>query len=126
MARHFFDFEPRKLPFTNGQQTLGAGGPCAMAASLINLDKNVAQSSGKEASSTPPPRNWNSGSAEAQKSPPLSFRDGGDNMVAFQQELHYGCTSGTDFGNPDFVKYAESLGCIGLRVSSLDENQELR
>ncbi|MGB9435696.1 MAG: thiamine pyrophosphate-dependent enzyme, partial [Candidatus Acidiferrum sp.] len=34
MGRHFFAFEPRKLLFTNGQQTLGVGIPWAMAASL--------------------------------------------------------------------------------------------
>jgi acetolactate synthase-1/2/3 large subunit len=42
-------------------------------------------------------------------------------MVAFQQKLIYGRTSGTDFGNPDLVKYAESFGCSGLRVQKPDE-----
>jgi len=51
----------------------------------------------------------------------IVFRDGGYNMVAFQQELLYGRSSGTDFGNPDLVKYAESLGCVGLRVNTPDE-----
>jgi acetolactate synthase-1/2/3 large subunit len=51
----------------------------------------------------------------------IVFRDGGYNMVAFQQELLYGRTSGTDFGNPDLVKYAESLGCLGMRVNHPDE-----
>ena len=31
MARHYFDFEPRKLLFSNGQQTLGVGIPWAGA-----------------------------------------------------------------------------------------------
>ena len=51
----------------------------------------------------------------------LVFRDGGYNMVGFQQELIYGRTSGTDFGNPDIVKYAESFGGVGLRVNKPDE-----
>ena len=51
----------------------------------------------------------------------IIFRDGGYNMVAFQQELLYGRSSGTDFGNPDLVKYAESLGCVGLRVNTPDD-----
>jgi hypothetical protein len=46
---------------------------------------------------------------------------GGYNMVAFQQELMYGRTSGTDFGNPDIVRYAESFGCVGMRVNQSDE-----
>jgi acetolactate synthase I/II/III large subunit len=51
----------------------------------------------------------------------IIFRDGGYNMVAFQQELLYGRTSGTQFGNPDFVKYAESFGGVGFRVNKPDE-----
>jgi len=46
------------------------------------------------------------------------FREGTYNMVAFQQELIFGRTSGVNFGNPDFVKYAESMGAVGLRVDS--------
>ena len=49
------------------------------------------------------------------------FRDGSYNMVAFQQELQFGRTSGVRFGNPDLVRYAESLGCIGMRVESADQ-----
>ena len=42
-------------------------------------------------------------------------------MVAFQQELAYGRTSGTDFGNPDIVKYAESFGAKGYRVERAED-----
>ena len=49
------------------------------------------------------------------------FRDGTYNMVAFQQNLQFGRTSGVEFGNPDLVRYAESLGCIGLRVESKEQ-----
>ena len=41
MARHFFDYEPRKLLFSNGQQTLGVGIPWAIAASLLYPTKKV-------------------------------------------------------------------------------------
>ena len=51
----------------------------------------------------------------------IVFRAGGYNMVAFQQDLIYGRTSGTDFGNPDLVKYAESFGCLGMRVNQPQE-----
>ena len=39
-------------------------------------------------------------------------------MVAFQQVNLYGRTSGVNFGNVDLVKHAESMGAVGLRVSS--------
>src|SRR5215469_1760720 len=120
MARHFFEFEPRKLLFSNGQQTLGVGIPWAMAASLIYPGKKVVATVGDGG--------FLYSSMELETAVRLKlnmtvvvFRDGGYNMVAFQQELLYGRASGTDFGNPDFVKYAESLGCIGLRVNAPDE-----
>ena len=120
MARHFFEFEPRKLLFSNGQQTLGVGIPWAMAANLIYP--------GKKAVATVGDGGFLYSSMELETAVRLKqnitvlvFRDGGYNMVAFQQELLYGRTSGTDFGNPDIVKYAESLGCVGLRVNKPDE-----
>jgi len=120
MARHFFEFEPRKLLFSNGQQTLGVGIPWAMAANLIYP--------GRKAVATVGDGGFLYSSMELETAVRLKqnitvlvFRDGGYNMVAFQQELLYGRTSGTDFGNPDIVKYAESLGCAGLRVNKPDE-----
>jgi acetolactate synthase-1/2/3 large subunit len=120
MARHFFEFEPRKLLFSNGQQTLGVGIPWAMAASLIYPGKKVVATVGDGG--------FLYSSMELETAVRLKlnmtvivFRDGGYDMVAFQQKLLYGRTSGTEFGNPDIVKYAESLGCVGLRVSNLQE-----
>lgn len=120
MARHFFAFEPRKLLFSNGQQTLGVGLPWAMAASLTYPSKKVVAVVGDGG--------FLYSSMELETAVRLKlnitvivFRDGGYNMVAFQQELIYGRTSGTDFGNPDIVKYAESLGCEGMRVNQPDE-----
>lgn len=120
MARHFFAFEPRKLLFSNGQQTLGVGLPWAMAASLTYPGKKVLAVVGDGG--------FLYSSMELETAVRLKlnitvivFRDGGYNMVAFQQVLTYGRTSGTDFGNPDIVKYAESLGCEGMRVNRQDE-----
>jgi len=120
MARHFFEFEPRKLLFSNGQQTLGVGIPWAMAASFTYPAKKAVAVVGDGGFL------YSSMELETAVRSKLNitvivFRDGGYNMVAFQQELVYGRTSGTDFGNPDIVKYAESLGCVGLRVNTPDE-----
>jgi acetolactate synthase I/II/III large subunit len=120
MARHFFAFEPRKLLFSNGQQTLGVGIPWAMAASLTYPAKKAVAVVGDGG--------FLYSSMELETAVRLKlnvtvivFRDGGYNMVAFQQQLIYGRTSGTDFGNPDLVKYAESFGCVGMRVNKPDE-----
>jgi acetolactate synthase I/II/III large subunit len=120
MARHFFAFEPRKLLFSNGQQTLGVGIPWAMAASLTYPAKKVVAVVGDGGYL------YSSMELETAVRQKLNitvivFRDGGYNMVAFQQERIYGRTSGTEFGNPDIVKHAESFGGVGLRVNKPDE-----
>jgi acetolactate synthase I/II/III large subunit len=122
MARHFFEFEPHKLLFSNGQQTLGVGIPWAMAASFTYPAKKVVAVVGDGGFL------YSSMELETAVRSKLNitvivFRDGGYNMVAFQQELIYGRTSGTNFGNPDLVKYAESFGCVGMRVNKPDELQ---
>jgi acetolactate synthase-1/2/3 large subunit len=120
MARHFFEFEPRKLLFSNGQQTLGVGIPWALAASLIYPAKKVVATVG-DGGFLYSSMELETAVRLKQNITVLVFRDGGYNMVAFQQELLYGRTSGTDFGNPDVVKYAESFGGVGLRVNKPDE-----
>jgi acetolactate synthase I/II/III large subunit len=114
-ARHFFEFEPRKLLFSNGQQTLGVGIPWAMAGAIVYPGKKVVATVGDGG--------FLYSSMELETAVRLKLnltvfvlRDGGYNMVAFQQRLLYGRVSAVEFGNPDLVKYAESMGATGMRV----------
>jgi acetolactate synthase-1/2/3 large subunit len=44
------------------------------------------------------------------------------NKVKQWQDLFYDKRySGTQMKNPDFVKFAESMGCVGLRVTTKEE-----
>jgi acetolactate synthase-1/2/3 large subunit len=120
MARHFFEYEPRRLLFSNGQQTLGVGIPWAMAASFLNPGKKVVATVGDGGFL------YSSMELETAVRHKLNmtvfvFRDGSYNMVAFQQELQFGRTSGVQFGNPDIVQYAESLGCTGMRIDRSEQ-----
>ena len=50
----------------------------------------------------------------------LILRDDAYGMIKWKQ-LNYGFQNfGLDYGNPDFVKYAESYGAIGHRVTSAE------
>lgn len=42
-------------------------------------------------------------------------------MVEFQEEMKYGRSSGIKLGGVDFVKFAESFGAKGLRISDSSE-----
>jgi acetolactate synthase I/II/III large subunit len=120
MARHFFAFEPRKLLFTNGQQTLGVGIPWAMAGSLTYPDKKAVAVVG-DGGFLYSSMELETAVRENLNITVIVFRDGEYNMVAFQQELIYGRTSAIKFENPDIVKYAESFGAVGMRVDQPDQ-----
>ena len=42
-------------------------------------------------------------------------------MVAFQEDAHYGETAGVQLGDYDVVKFAEAFGCIGYDVKSAED-----
>ena len=47
--------------------------------------------------------------------------DGHYGMVATQERLKYGRTSGVDFGPVDYVKYAEAFGATAFQIQSADQ-----
>ncbi len=46
----------------------------------------------------------------------LIFRDDGYGLIEWKQIKKFGRKTGVDFGNPDFVRFAESFGAKGYRV----------
>ncbi|MEH7051388.1 acetolactate synthase AlsS [Bacillus pseudomycoides] len=120
MARCFRSYEPRRLLFSNGMQTLGVALPWAIAATLVEPGKKVVSVSGDGGFLFSA---MELETAVRLKAPivHLVWRDGTYDMVAFQQMMKYGRTSATEFGDVDIVKYAESFGAIGLRVNSPEE-----
>src|SRR5271163_4913320 len=123
MARHFRVYEPRRLLFSNGQQTLGVALPWAMAACLVRPGTPVVSVSGDGGFL------FSAQELETATRLGLSFthvimRDNAYNMVAFQEELKYGRTSGVQLGDYDIVHYAAAFGAEGVRVSSLTEFED--
>lgn len=51
----------------------------------------------------------------------LIFNDNGYGLIGWKQMNQFGATSFVDFGNPDFVKFAESMGLKGYRVESSED-----
>ncbi|PEA55003.1 acetolactate synthase AlsS [Bacillus pseudomycoides] len=124
MARCFRSYEPRRLLFSNGMQTLGVALPWAIAATLVEPGKKVVSVSGDGGFLFSA---MELETAVRLQSPivHLVWRDSAYDMVAFQQVMKYGRTSGTEFGDVDIVKYAESFGAIGLRVNAPEELEEV-
>jgi acetolactate synthase I/II/III large subunit len=123
MARHFRVYQPRRLLFSDGQQTLGVALPWAMAAALVRPGTPVVSVSGDGGFL------FSAQELETATRLGLSFthvimRDNTYNMVAFQEELKYGRTSGVQLGDYDIVHYAAAFGANGIRVSNLTEFED--
>jgi acetolactate synthase I/II/III large subunit len=123
MARHFRVYQPRRLLFSDGQQTLGVALPWAMAAALVRPGTPVVSVSGDGGFL------FSAQELETATRLGLSFthvimRDNAYNMVAFQEELKYGRTSGVQLGDYDIVHYAAAFGAKGVRVSSMTEFED--
>ena len=122
MARHFKSYVPRHFLISNGMQTLGVGLPWAMTAAMVRPNVKSVSVSGDGG--------FFFSAMELETAVRLNLNTvhivWNDNahydMVKFQEEMKYdGQSAGVDFGNIDIVKYADSFGAKGLRVTRPDE-----
>ena len=51
----------------------------------------------------------------------LIFNDASYGLIKWKQDMHYGHHEYVDFTNPDFVKFAESVGAVGYRIKKAEE-----
>src|SRR3989304_4967810 len=51
----------------------------------------------------------------------LVFHDKSYSLIEIKQQITFGRKSHVNFGNPDFVKFAESFGAIGYRIEAAGE-----
>lgn len=119
-ARNYKAAEPNTLLLDNALATMGAGLPSAMAAKLLFPQKKVVAVCGDGGFM------MNSQDLETAIRMGLDLviiilNDNGYGMIKWKQEGMGFEKFGLDFGNPDFVKYAEAYGANGYRVQSANE-----
>ena len=103
---------------------MGAGLPSAMAVKMLNPDKTVVSICGDGGFM------MNSQELETAVRMKLNLiililNDSGYGMVRWKQENQGFDNFGLSFGNPDFVKYAESYGAKGHRVENSHDFKEI-
>jgi acetolactate synthase-1/2/3 large subunit len=120
IARHLYSFRARQVLITNGQQTLGVGLPWAIAGALVRPTEKILSISGDGG--------FLYSAMELETAVRLKANlvhmvwiDGSYDMVATQEKLKYGRTSGIDFGPIDYIKYAEAFGATGLTIKTPDD-----
>jgi len=118
-ARNYPAYLPNTVLLDNALATMGAGLPSAMAANLVYPDKKIMAICGDGG--------FMMNSQELETAVRLKLNltvlilnDSSYGMIRWKQANMGLKDWGLEYGNPDFVKYAESYGAFGHRVESSD------
>ncbi|KAM3090910.1 acetolactate synthase large subunit [Phormidesmis sp. 146-12] len=117
MARHYHCHRPNTCIISNGFAAMGIAIPGAIAAKLVNPTHKVVAVTGDGGFMM----NCQELETALRVNTPfvtIIFNDGGYGLIEWKQHNHFGHSSFIKFGNPDFVKFAESMGLKGYRVES--------
>ena len=119
-ARNYRAYQPNTILLDNALATMGAGLPSAIGASFVHPERKVLAICGDGGFM------MNSQELETavrmkRDVTTLILRDDSYGMIRWKQDDADFADWGLEFGNPDFVKYAESYGARGFRVEKTDE-----
>ncbi len=119
-ARNYRTFVANTLLLDNALATMGAGLPSAMMAAMLYPNRRVMAVCGDGG--------FMMNSQEMETAVRLKLNlvvlildDGAYGMIRWKQAVDAFPDFGLTFGNPDFVKYAESYGAKGARVEAIVE-----
>jgi acetolactate synthase-1/2/3 large subunit len=120
MARLYPTYRATTCIVSNGLATMAFALPGAFAAKLINPGRRVLAAMGDGA--------FLMSAAEIETAVRegvhitiLVWVDGGYGLIRWKEELTLGRTAAVSFGNPDFVRFAESFGARGYVIGAADE-----
>jgi acetolactate synthase-1/2/3 large subunit len=115
-ARNFPAYQPNTLLLDNALATMGAGFPSAIGAKIVYPNRKVVSICGDGG--------FMMNSQELETAVRLQLdlvivilNDSAYGMIKWKQAAQNFEEFGLDYGNPDFVKYAESYGAKGHRVT---------
>jgi acetolactate synthase I/II/III large subunit len=117
LARHYHCDRPNTCLISNGFAAMGIAIPGAVAAKLVHPHRKVVAATGDGGFMM----NCQELETALRVGTPfvtLIFNDGGYGLIEWKQQNQFGSSSYVHFGNPDFVKLAESMGLKGYRVES--------
>lgn len=120
IGRQYNCYHPNTCIISNGFASMGISVPGAIAAKLIYPEKKVLAVSGDGGFMM----NCQEMKTALRIGVPIVvmiFNDSGYGLIRWKQEDHFGSSCFTDFTNPDFVKFAESMGAKGYRIQSAEE-----
>ena len=99
---------------------MGIGVPGALAAKLLYPERNVVTVTG-DGGFLMNSQELETAVREQVPFVTLVFHDNSYSLIGMKQQGKFGRTSHINFGNPDFVQYAQSFGAAGYRVAAAGE-----
>lgn len=120
MARLYPTYECNTCLVSNGLSTMGFALPGALGVKLARPESKVLAVVGDGAFLM---NSQEIETAVRERIPlvVLIWEDGGYGLIEWKMDLELGAHYYVKFGNPDVVKYAESFGAKGYRISHADE-----
>ena len=117
VARMYQAYEPNTVIISNGFAAMGISVPGAIAAKLVHPERKVVALCGDGGFL------MNSQELETAKRigadiTVVVWRDDGYGLIDWKQRNEFGRPFGVEFGNPDFVAYAQSFGIAGFRPAN--------
>jgi acetolactate synthase-1/2/3 large subunit len=117
MARHYHCDRPNTCLISNGFAAMGIAIPGAVAAKLVYPDRKVVAVTG-DGGFMMNCQELETALRVGTAFVTLIFNDNGYGLIEWKQMNQFGESAFIKFGNPDFVKFAESMGLKGYRVES--------
>lgn len=120
IARHYQCYEPNTCIISNGFATMGISVPGAIGARLVYPDKKILAICGDGGFMM----NCQEFETALRAKTPfvtLIFNDSSYGLIKWKQMDQYHKNCYVDFTNPDFVKFAESMGAIGYRIEKAED-----
>lgn len=124
MAKMYPVYKENTLLMSNGLIPMGIGVPSAIGAKLACPERKVVSVCGDGG--------FMMTAAELETARRLGtsfvtviFDDAGLGLIKYKHHKAYGRDHGCDFGNPDFVEFADSFGAKGYRAASAEDLREV-
>ncbi len=123
-ARQYQAYQPNTLLLDNALATMGAGLPSAMAAKLLYPKRKVIAVCG-DGGFMMNSQELETAVREGIDITIVILNDNGFGMIKWKQQADQFASFGLEYGNPDFVKYAQAYGAHGYRVERSEDFSKL-
>jgi acetolactate synthase I/II/III large subunit len=120
MSRLYPTYRPNTCLVSNGLATMAFSVPGAIAAKLVHPERRVLAAVG-DGAFLMSVAELETAIREHTHFVVLVWVDGGYGLIRWKEEIQLGRTAAVSFGNPDFVRLAESFGAKGYEIGAADE-----